>query len=123
MLLFSNFSIEKVKQNFLILFSKNIDLIYFNKASGVFVPLSRVEVFYNNLISLRMELITTFFIKFALGFRIILALSYKSLNKIEFIIKLNFCSTSNLFHQFSNSVIFSFSNPNRGFVDEAYCRV
>ncbi|CAI2767755.1 conserved protein of unknown function [Flavobacterium collinsii] len=70
-----------------------------------------------------MELITTFFIKFALGFRIILALSCKSLNKIEFIIKLSFSSTSNLFHQFSRFIIFLFSNPNRGFVDETYCCV
>ncbi|OXB21812.1 hypothetical protein B0A80_16650 [Flavobacterium tructae] len=70
-----------------------------------------------------MELITTFFIKFALGFRIILALSCKSLKKNEFIIKFNFCSTSDLFHKFSSFSIFLFSNPNKGFVDETYCCV
>lgn len=73
----------------------------------------RVEVFYNNLIKLRMELIITFFIIFALG--IILALFFTSLYKIEWISKFNFSSTSNLLSKFYNYFIFSFSKPNRRF--------
>ncbi|SHL21589.1 hypothetical protein SAMN05444484_101743 [Flavobacterium chilense] len=64
-----------------------------------------------------MELIITFFIWLALGISIILALFFISLNKIEFIIKFNFSSTSNLFQQFSNYIIFLFTNPNRRFCE------
>lgn len=70
-----------------------------------------------------MELITTFFIKFALGINLILALFFISLNKIEFIIKFSFSSTSNLFYTFFSYMMFLFRDPIRRSVNETYCCV
>ena len=69
-----------------------------------------------------MELIITFFIKFALGISTILTLIVIGLNKIGFVIKLNFSSTSNSFHKFS-CIHFLFANRNRRLVNERFCRV
>ncbi|RKR05961.1 hypothetical protein C8C83_5315 [Flavobacterium sp. 90] len=60
-----------------------------------------------------MELTITFFIEFALGIHIILALFFILWNKIEFIPKLDFTSIVSYFQKFFHYNIFSFPKPSR----------
>jgi hypothetical protein len=88
------------------------------------LPEFEIGAFNNNLISLRMELTITFFIKFALGVNIILALFFIGLPIIKFIINFDFRAGANFSNQFSGYANFLFSkSPNADFVDEKYCCV
>ncbi|PIF33988.1 hypothetical protein CLU81_4619 [Flavobacterium sp. 9] len=62
-----------------------------------------------------MELTITFFIKFALGIHIILALFFILWNKIKFIPKLDFTSIVSYFQKVFHFKIFSFPKPSRCF--------
>jgi len=60
-----------------------------------------------------MELTITFFIKFALGIHIILALFFIGLRLTKFIIKFEFRTSANFSQQFFSYVSFLFSKPDR----------